>query len=95
METENTPHMDRRGKMALQSMTAVKENPGTSGSVNAGKSISRVNRAPGFSQKSHPVSPPKTSEAAKPSGCASRHQSNSITKYFQAAGKRYVEVFFT
>ncbi|XP_064010603.1 nibrin isoform X2 [Pogoniulus pusillus] len=88
METENTPRMDRRGKMALQSMTAVKENPSTSGSVNAGKSISGVNRAPGFSQKSRPVSPSKTSEAAKPSGCASRHQSNSITNYFQVARKR-------
>ncbi|NXG49809.1 NBN protein, partial [Psilopogon haemacephalus] len=88
METENTPQMDRQGKMALQSMTAVRENPSTSGSVNAGTSTSRVNRTPGFSQKSHPVSPSKISEAAKPSGCASRHQSNSITNYFQAARKR-------
>ncbi|NXF87761.1 NBN protein, partial [Eubucco bourcierii] len=88
METENTPQMDRRGKMALQSMTAVKENPSTSGSVNAGTSTSRVNRTPGFSQKSHPVSPSKISEAAKPSGCASHHQTNSITNYFQAARKR-------
>ncbi|XP_054241486.1 nibrin [Indicator indicator] len=88
METENTPQMDRRGRMAPQSVTAVKENPSTSGSVNAGASISRVNRTSGFSQKNHPVSPSKISEVGKPTGCASHHQSNSITKHFQAARKR-------
>ncbi|XP_050748290.1 nibrin [Gymnogyps californianus] len=88
MEIENTPQMDRRGKRAFQDLTAVKKNPSTSGSVNAGTSISGVNRTSGFSQKSHSVSPSKISEAGKPSECTSRHQSNSITNYFQVARKR-------
>ncbi|NWY60796.1 NBN protein, partial [Chionis minor] len=88
MEIENTPQMDRRGKMGFQDIIAVKKNPTTSGSVNAGSSISTVNRTFGFSQKSHPVSPSKISEAGKPNECASRHQSNSITNYFQVARKR-------
>ncbi|KAM6318505.1 nibrin [Aegotheles albertisi] len=88
MEIENTPQMDRREKMTFQDITAVKKNPSTSGSVNAGTSISRVNRTPGFSQKSHPVSPSKVSEARKPSESASCHQSNSITNYFQVSRKR-------
>ncbi|NXH74176.1 NBN protein, partial [Hydrobates tethys] len=87
MEIENTPQMDRRGKMASQDITTVKKSPSTSGSVNAATSISRVNRTSGFSQ-SHPVSPSKISDAGKPSEHASRHQSNSITNYFQVAGKR-------
>ncbi|XP_009695886.1 PREDICTED: nibrin, partial [Cariama cristata] len=91
MEIEDTPQMDRRGKMAFQDITAVKKNPSTSGSVNAGTSMPRVNRTSGFSQKSHPVSPSKISEAGKPSECASHHQSNSIMNYFQVARKRYVE----
>ncbi|XP_008936973.1 PREDICTED: nibrin, partial [Merops nubicus] len=89
MEIENTPQMDGQGKMALQETTAVKKNLSTSGSINAGASISRLNRTSGFSQKAHPVSPSKISEAGKPSECASRHQSNSITNYFQVARKRY------
>ncbi|NXW08590.1 NBN protein, partial [Fregetta grallaria] len=88
MEIENTPQMDRGAKMAFQDITTIKKNPSTSGNVNAGTSISRVNRTSGFSQKSHPVSPSKISEAGKPSECASRHQSNSITNYFQVARKR-------
>ncbi|KAM6411775.1 nibrin isoform 1-T1 [Pluvialis apricaria] len=88
MEIENTPHMDRRGKMAFQDTIAVKKNLTTVGSINAGSSISRVNRTSGFSQKSHPASPSKISEAAKSSECASRQQSNSITNYFQVARKR-------
>ncbi|NWX50522.1 NBN protein, partial [Steatornis caripensis] len=89
MEIENTPQMDRRGKMAYQDITAVKKNPSTSGNVNAGTSISRVmNRISGFSEKSHPVSPSEISEAGKPSECASRHQSNPSTNYFQVARKR-------
>ncbi|XP_042641803.1 nibrin [Tyto alba] len=88
MEIENTPQMDRREQMAFQDTTAVKKNPSTSGSVNEGTSIPRVNRTSGFSQKSNPVSPSKISEAAKPSERASRHQSNSITNYFQVARKR-------
>ncbi|NXN50693.1 NBN protein, partial [Rynchops niger] len=88
MEIENTPQMERRGKMAVQDIIAVQKNPTTSGSVNAGTSVSRVNRTSGFSQKSHPVSPSKISEAGKPSECTSRHQSNSITNYFQVARKR-------
>ncbi|NXW55619.1 NBN protein, partial [Eurystomus gularis] len=88
MEIENTPQMDRRGKMALQDMTAVKKNSSMSGSINAGTSISRVNRSSTFSQKSHPVSPSKISEVGKPSECTSRPQSNSITNYFQVARKR-------
>lgn len=95
MEIENTPQMDRRGKMAFQDTIAVKKNPTTISSVNAGSSISRVNRTSGFSQKSHPVSPSKISEAGISSECASRHQSNSITNYFQVARKRYVEMFLT
>lgn len=95
MEIENTAQMDRRGKMAFQDITTVKKNPSTSGNVNAETSISRVNRTSGFSQKSHPVSPSKISEAGRPSECASRHQSNSITNYFQVARKRYVEMFLT
>ncbi|NWS53033.1 NBN protein, partial [Chunga burmeisteri] len=88
MEIEDTPQMDRRGKMAFQDITAVKKNPSTSGSVNAGTSMPRVNRTSGFSQKSHPVSPSKISEAGKPSECASHPQSNSIMNYFQVARKR-------
>ncbi|KAK4827604.1 hypothetical protein QYF61_019529, partial [Mycteria americana] len=88
MEIENTPQMDKRGKMAFQDITTVKKNPSTSGNVNAGASIPRVNRTSGFSQKSHPVSPSKISEAGKPSECASRPQSNSIMNYFQVARKR-------
>ncbi|KAM9643515.1 nibrin isoform 3-T3 [Morphnus guianensis] len=92
MEIEDTPQMDGRGKIAFQDITAVKKNLSTSGTINAGTSISRVNRTSGFSQKSHPVSPSEISEAGKPSECASRHQSNSITNYFQVARKRYVEI---
>ncbi|NXL61463.1 NBN protein, partial [Chordeiles acutipennis] len=88
MKIENTPQMDRRGKMAFQDITAAKKNPSTNGSVIAGASISRVNRTSGFSQKSHPVSPSKISEPGKPSEHASPHQSNSITNYFQVARKR-------
>ncbi|NWW88499.1 NBN protein, partial [Rhynochetos jubatus] len=87
MEIENTPQMDRR-KMVFQDITTVEKNPSTSGSVNAGTSIPKVNRTSGFSQKSHPISPSKISEAGKPNECASRHQSNSITNYFQVARKR-------
>ncbi|XP_076185558.1 nibrin isoform X2 [Aptenodytes patagonicus] len=88
MEIENAPQMDRRGKMAFQDIIAVKKSPSTSGSVNAGTLMSGVNRTSGFSQKSHPVSPSKISEAGKPSECASRHQSNPITNYFPVARKR-------
>ncbi|NXG69864.1 NBN protein, partial [Baryphthengus martii] len=85
MEIENTPLMDRPGKMALQH---VKSNSSTSSSMKAGTAISRVNTTSGCSQKSHPGSPSKISEAGKPSECTSRHQSNSITNYFQVARKR-------
>ncbi|NXI49313.1 NBN protein, partial [Chloroceryle aenea] len=88
MEIENTPQMDRRGKMSLQRVTTAKRNLGTSDSVNAGPSIPRVSTTSGFSQKSHLVSPSKSSEAGKANECASRHQSNSITNYFQVARKR-------
>ncbi|KAM9023452.1 nibrin isoform 1-T1 [Ara ararauna] len=88
MEIENTPQMDRRGKMSFQDITTIKKNLSTSGSLNAGTSTSRVNRTSGFSQKSHPVSPSKSSEAVKPSECASHRQSNSITNYFQVSRKR-------
>ncbi|XP_068014605.1 nibrin [Melanerpes formicivorus] len=88
METENTCQMDRRGRMARQSTAAPEENPSTSGSVNARTSISRVTRTSGFSQKTHPVSPSKVSEADKPGGRATHQQSNSITKYFTVARKR-------
>ncbi|NXI41235.1 NBN protein, partial [Galbula dea] len=88
MEIENTPQMDRQRKVALQDTTTGKKNSSTSGSVNAGTLISRVNRTSEFSQKCHPVSPPKTPEAGRANECASRHQSHSITKYFQVARKR-------
>ncbi|KFU97502.1 Nibrin, partial [Pterocles gutturalis] len=88
MEIENTPQMDKRGKTAFQDITAVKKNPSISSSVNAATSVSRMNRTSGFSQKSHLVSPSNISEAGKPRECASRHQSNSITDYFQVARKR-------
>ncbi|NXG05909.1 NBN protein, partial [Sakesphorus luctuosus] len=88
MEIENTPQMDRQGKMAFQDTTTTKKNTNTSGSVNATTSISRGSRTPGLSQKSQPVSPCKISEAAKPTGSASCHQSNSITNYFPVARKR-------
>ncbi|NXF83118.1 NBN protein, partial [Sclerurus mexicanus] len=88
MEVENTLQMDRQGKMAFQDTTTIKKNTNTSDSVNAGTSISRGNRTSGLSQKSQPVLPSKISEAGKPSESASRHQSNSITNYFQVARKR-------
>ncbi|NXB33637.1 NBN protein, partial [Eulacestoma nigropectus] len=88
MEIENTSQMHRQGKMAFQETTAVKKNSSTSGSVNAGTSIPRENRTSGLSQRSQPVSPSKISEAGKPCDSVSRHQSNSITNYFQVARKR-------
>ncbi|NXB08490.1 NBN protein, partial [Cnemophilus loriae] len=88
MEVENTSQMQRQGKMAFQDTTAVKKNSSTSGSVTAGTSIPRGNRTSGLSQRSQPVSPSKISEAGKPHESASRHQSNSITNYFQVARKR-------
>ncbi|NWR73398.1 NBN protein, partial [Centropus unirufus] len=86
MEIENTPQMESRFPSSVPNITTVKKNPSTNDSVNAGTSISRVNRTAGFSQKSHPVSPSTISEAAKPS--TSHHQSNSILNYFQVARKR-------
>ncbi|NXS15087.1 NBN protein, partial [Mystacornis crossleyi] len=88
MEMENTSQMHRHGKMAFQETTAIKKNSSTSDSVNAGASIPRGNRTSGLSQRSQPVSPSKISEAGRPRESASRHQSNSITNYFQVARKR-------
>ncbi|NWU18192.1 NBN protein, partial [Cephalopterus ornatus] len=88
MEVENTPQMDKQRKMAFQDTTTVKKNTKTSGSVNAGTAIFRGNRTSGLSQKSQPVSPSKIPEAGKATERASRHQSNSITNYFQVARKR-------
>ncbi|NXM42827.1 NBN protein, partial [Gymnorhina tibicen] len=88
MEIENTSQMHRQGKMTFQETTAIKKNSSTSGSVNAGASIPRGNRTFGLSQRSQPVSPAKISEAGRPRENASRHQSNSITNYFQVARKR-------
>ncbi|NXO98573.1 NBN protein, partial [Certhia brachydactyla] len=88
MEIDNTSQVHRQRKMAFQDTTAVKKNSVTSGSVNAGTSIPRGTRTSGFSQRSQPVSPSKISEAGKPCVSASRHQSNSITNYFQASRKR-------
>nr|XP_030122257.3 nibrin isoform X2 [Taeniopygia guttata] len=88
MEIENTSQVHRQRKMAFHNTTAIKKNSGTSGSVNAGTSIPRGNRTPGFSQRSQPVSPSKISEAGKSPGSASHHQSNSITNYFQVSRKR-------
>ncbi|XP_053914013.1 nibrin [Cuculus canorus] len=86
MEIESTPRMESHFPSFVQNKTTVKQNLSTDDSVNAGPLISRVNRTSGFSQKSHPVSPSKISEAGKPS--TSRHQSNSIMNYFQVARKR-------
>ncbi|XP_064363835.1 nibrin isoform X2 [Dromaius novaehollandiae] len=89
MEIVKTPQMDRKRKMAFEDITTVKENPSTSGNVNTGTLMSRMNRTSGFSQKSHPLSPCKFSEVGKPKESASRQQCNSITNYFQVArGKR-------
>ncbi|NXT13984.1 NBN protein, partial [Prunella fulvescens] len=87
MEIENTSQVHRQRKMAFQDTTE-KKNSGTSGSVNAGTSIPRGNRTSGFSQRSQPVSPSKIPEAGKPRESVSRHQSNSITNYFQVSRKR-------
>ncbi|NWJ03271.1 NBN protein, partial [Crypturellus undulatus] len=88
MEAVKTPQMDRKRKMAFQDITAGKGNPSISGNVNTGTLISR-NKTSGFSQNSHPLSPSKFSEVAKPKERASHQQSNSITNYFQIArGKR-------
>ncbi|KAM8811075.1 nibrin [Eudromia elegans] len=89
METVKTPQTDRKGKMAFQDITSVKENPSISGNVNTGTLMSKMNKTSGFSQKSHPLSPCKFSEVAKPKDSASHKHSNSITNYFQVArGKR-------
>ncbi|KAM4907340.1 nibrin isoform 1-T1 [Sylvia borin] len=85
---ENNSQVHRQRKMAFQDTTALKKSSGTSGSVNAGTSIPRGGRTSGFSQRSQPVSPSKLSEAGKPHEIASRHQSNSITNYFQVSKKR-------
>ncbi|NXE92748.1 NBN protein, partial [Menura novaehollandiae] len=85
---ENNSQMPRQGKMAFQDTTAIKENTSTSGSVHAGTLIPRGSRTSELSQRSQPVSPSKISEAGKPRESASRHQSNSITNYFQVARKR-------
>ncbi|NWX84031.1 NBN protein, partial [Nothoprocta pentlandii] len=89
MGTAKTPQMDRKGKMAFQDITTVKEKPNISGNVNAGTLTSRMNKTSGFSQKSQPVSPCKFSGVAKAKESASHQQSYSITDYFQVArGKR-------
>ncbi|NWT78255.1 NBN protein, partial [Lanius ludovicianus] len=88
MEIDNTSQVHRPGKMAFRDTTAIKKNSSTSGSVSAGTSIPRGSRTSGLSQRSQPVSPSKITEAGKPRETASRHQSNSITNYFQVARKR-------
>ncbi|XP_062426513.1 nibrin [Rhea pennata] len=89
MEVVKTSQVDRKQKMAFHDTTTVKEKPSTSGNVNTGTLISRMNRASGFSQKSHPLSPCKFSEVGKPKESASHQQSNSIRDYFPVArGKR-------
>ncbi|XP_039404219.1 nibrin isoform X2 [Corvus cornix cornix] len=88
MEIENTSQVHRQGKMAFQDTTAIKKTSSTSGSVSAGTSMPRGNRTSGLSERSQPVSPSKIAEAGKPREGASRHQSNSITNYFQVARKR-------
>ncbi|XP_021242167.1 nibrin [Numida meleagris] len=88
MEIEKTTSQTkRREKVALQ-QAAVKENPSTSGTANAGILIPRANRTSGFSQKSHCLSPSKILEVDKPRESTSRQQSNSITNYFHVARKR-------
>lgn len=88
MEIERTTSQTtRREKVAFQ-QAAVRENPSTSGTANAGTLISRVNRTSGFSQKNHPHSPSKILEVDKPRECTPRQQSNSITNYFHVARKR-------
>ncbi|OXB69384.1 hypothetical protein ASZ78_004874 [Callipepla squamata] len=77
----------KREKVAFQH-TAVKEQPSTSGTANAGTLISGANRTSGFSQKNNQFSPSKILEVNKPRECTSRQQSNSITNYFHVARKR-------
>ncbi|NXY47075.1 NBN protein, partial [Ceuthmochares aereus] len=86
MEIENTPQVESHFPSSVQSITTVKKSLSTNDSVNAGTLISKANRTSEFSQKTHPLSPSKISEAGKPS--TSRHQSNSIMNYFQVARKR-------
>ncbi|NWW74167.1 NBN protein, partial [Climacteris rufus] len=88
MEVENTSQMQRQGQTAFQETTAGKQKISTSGSAAAGTSGLRGNRTSGLSQRTQPVSPAKLSDASKPRESASRHQSNSITNYFQVARKR-------
>ncbi|XP_035174479.1 nibrin [Oxyura jamaicensis] len=88
MEIEKSSKTNRREKIAFQDVPPVKENPSTSGNVNAGTLISRMSRTSTFSQKSHPPSPSKISEVSKPRESTPRQQSNSITNYFQVARKR-------
>ncbi|NWV25846.1 NBN protein, partial [Origma solitaria] len=88
MEIEHTSQIHRQGKMAFRDTTAIKKTTSTSDSVNSGASVPRGNRTSGLSQRSQPVSPLKLSEAGRPRESASRHQSNSITNYFQVARKR-------
>ncbi|NXO41426.1 NBN protein, partial [Locustella ochotensis] len=88
MEIENTSQVHKQRQMAFQDTPAIKKTSGTSGSVNAGASVPRGNRTSGISQRSQPISPSKISEAVKPRESASRHQSNSITNYFQVSRKR-------
>ncbi|POI24121.1 hypothetical protein CIB84_012133, partial [Bambusicola thoracicus] len=85
MEIEKkTSQTTGREKVAFQ-QAAVRENPSTSGTANAG---TLMNRTSGFSQKNHPHSPSKTLEVDKPRECTPRQQSNSITNYFHVARKR-------
>ncbi|NWV12393.1 NBN protein, partial [Ptilonorhynchus violaceus] len=88
MEIENTSQMQRQGKVTFRNTNAVKQNTSTSGGADAGTSVSRGNRTSGLSQRSQPISPSKISDAGKPRESSSRHQSNSITNYFQVARKR-------
>ncbi|KAM7175004.1 nibrin isoform 2-T2 [Macrochelys suwanniensis] len=87
-EREKTPQMDRRDKMYSQNITTVKETPSTSGSVNTGTVLPRMNRTPVVDQKSQPLSPSKILGVNRNRERASQQESNSIKNYFQAAPKK-------
>ncbi|KAG6932631.1 nibrin [Chelydra serpentina] len=87
-EREKTPKMDRRDKMYSQNITTVKETPSTSGSVNTGTVLPRMNRTPVVDQKSQPLSPSKILGVNRNRERASQQASNSIKNYFQAAPKK-------
>ncbi|XP_067414357.1 nibrin [Emydura macquarii macquarii] len=87
-EREKTPKKDQRDKTYSQNITAVKETPSTSGTVNTGTVLPMMHRTPGVDQRSQPFTPSKTLGVDRNKERASQQQSNSIKNYFQAAQKK-------